>query len=184
MKNIILFTTFVCSILILNGCETTTSRPYSESTDNVLKFQSILREPNIKVHLAAFTENPEIGSLTCRLMGPVDVSPGKSKADYIKEALQKELFLAQAYAVDAEIEIKGRLDSVNFSSVSPAYWDISFTVSSNMSEGYSITIRYPFKTSYSAYSACKNVANAFGPTVQQLIEHIVNHPGFGSLVGL
>ncbi|NKB37709.1 MAG: hypothetical protein GKR93_11145 [Gammaproteobacteria bacterium] len=174
----------ICSVLLLSGCETTTSRPYSESTDNVLKFQSILGKADIKVHLGGFSENPEIGELTCRLMGPVDVASGKSKAEYIKEAMQKELFLAQVYAVDSEVEITGLLDSATFSSVSPAFWELGFTISSDKSEGFSITTKYPFKTSYSAYSACQNVADAFGPAVQQLIDNIVSHPEFGRLVGI
>jgi hypothetical protein len=170
-------------VLAISGCETTTSNPYTASTENVLKFQSILKDSDQKVALGSFTENGEIGSLTCRLSGPVDVSPGKTRAAYIKEAMQTELFMAQVYAVDADVEISGHVDSLKFSSISPASWEIGFTVSSNKSPGYSVITNYPFKTSYSAYSACKNVADAFGPAVQQMIRDVVSHPQFAALVG-
>ena len=183
MKKIVAIIGLIVSGLTLSGCETTSSRPYTASTGNVLKLQSVLTESGDKVALGSFSEDEGIGSLTCRLMGPVDVAPGKSKAEYIKEALQTELFMAQVYDVNADIEIDGKLDSLDFSSVSPANWEFGFTVSSNKSDGYSVTTKYPFKTSYSAYSACKNVADAFGPAVQQLIKEIVEHPEFTSLIG-
>lgn len=183
MKKILLIIMIFGANFILTGCETTSSRPYSASTDNVLRFQSILSESGSKVKLNDFSESKDIGSLTCRLSGPVDVSPGKPKSAYIQEALKTELFMAQAYDVNAEVTINGHLESLNFSSVSPAKWDITFTVSSNKSDGYTVTTSYPFKTSFSAYSACKNVADAFGPAIQQLNSDIVNHPGFSELVG-
>jgi hypothetical protein len=183
MKKSIKLTLVSFTALILTGCETTSSIPYSASTENVLKFQSVLQPSDSKVSLGNFSENPDIDSLTCRLNGPVDVAPGKTKATYIKEAMQTELFMAQVYAVDAETVITGNLDSLKFSSVSPASWEITFSVSSNKSDGYSVTTKYPFKTSYSAYSACKNVADAFGPAVQQLIRDISNHQDFGALIG-
>lgn len=183
MKKILLVIIFIGANFVLTGCETTASRPYSALTDNVLKFQSILSNSGQKVKLSPFEESSDIGSLNCRLMGPVDVSPGKSKSTYIQEALKTELFMAQAYDINADVAINGKLDFLKFSSVSPAKWDITFTVSSNKSDGYTITTSYPFKTSFSAYSACKNVADAFGPAVQQLNREIVNHPKFPALVG-
>lgn len=172
-----------CSLLFMTGCETTTTRPYAASTENVLKFQSVLKSSGQKVALGSFSENSEIGTLNCRLNGPVDVSSGKSRAEYIKNAMQTELFMAEVYAVDAGTTITGSLDSLTFSSVSPASWEIEFSVASNKSDGFSLTTKYPFKTSYSAYNACKNVADSFGPAVQQLIRDIINHNEFPALVG-
>ena len=105
------------------------------------------------------------------------------RAEYIKEAMQTELFMAQVYDINASTKISGNLNSLKFSSASPARWEIDFSISSNKSEGYSVKTKFPFKTSYSAYSACKNVADAFGPAVQQLIEDIISHPNFNELVG-
>ena len=175
--------TMIGMVIVLSGCETTASRPYAASTDNVLKLQGLMSQSNTKVQLEDFSESSDIGSLNCRLNGPIDVSPGKTKAAYIQEAFKTELFMAQAYAVDADTKIYGSLDSLEFSSVSPAKWEIGFTLSSDKSEGYSVNTTYPFKTSFSAYSACKNVADAFGPAVQNLIKELINHPDFASLLG-
>ena len=183
MKNIFFLIALSSSIIFLTGCETTSSIPYSASTENVLQFQSALSKSDIKVKLGDFEENTEIGELTCRLLGPIDVSRGKTRAEYIKDAMQSELFLAQAYSVDSEIMIEGRLDSLTFSSVSPASWEFGFTIYSNKSKGYSVKTKYPFNTSYSAYSSCKNVADAFGPAVQDLINTIIIHPDFNQLTG-
>jgi hypothetical protein len=183
MKSIINFFILIISGIVLTGCETTSSVPYTASTENVLQFQSALLSSNLKVKLGDFIESEAIVDLTCRLMGPIDVSRGKTKAEYIKEAMQTELFLAQVYSVDSDIVIVGKLDSLDFSSVSPASWKFEFTVSSNKSAGYSVSTNYPFNTSYSAYSACKNVADAFGPAVQDLINTIVTDPKFATLVG-
>ncbi len=40
---------------------------------------------------------------------------------------------------------------------------------------------YRFDTSWSAYSACKNVADAFGPAVQELLHQVVTNPQFAKL---
>ncbi len=183
MKNIITFFILAISGIVLTGCETTSSIPYTASTENVLQFQSALSSSNLKVKLGSFTESEAVVDLTCRLMGPIDVSRGKTKAEYIKEAMQTELFMAQVYSVDGDIVIEGKLDSLDFSSVSPASWKFEFTVSSNKYSGYSVSTNYTFDTSFSAYSACKNVADAFGPAVQDLINSIVTHPKFATLVG-
>lgn len=167
---------------LITGCETTTSRPYTPSTENILLMQETLANGSEGVRLGDFTQDDNIGSLTCRLNGPVDVSPGKTQAQFVKEALQSELFMAQVYDVSSKREIKGALNDLTFSSVSPANWKINFTVSSDKSEGFTVETTYPFKTSFSAYGACKNVAEAFAPAVQMLISDILKDPRFTELV--
>lgn len=118
----------------------------------------------------------------CRLMGPVKVSPGKTLPQYIKEAFQEELFMAQVYQADSNNIIEAKIEALSFSSVSPASWNITMSVKSNNSNGYSVSVKYPFDTSFTAYSACKNVADAFAPAVQELLKQVVNDPQFISLV--
>ena len=184
MKNFSLLVILGIFASILSGCETTSTRPYEPSTQNVLKFQGALLSSDTKIKLGNFTESKAIGSLVCRLSGPVDVSPGKSRAEYIKEAMQSELFMARAYDVGGDLEISGSLDSLKFSSVAPASWTIEFKIFSNISDGYTVKTNYPFRTSFSAFSACRNVADAWSPAIQQLIQDIVDHPKFNELVGL
>ena len=168
--------------LVLSGCETTNSIPYKASTANVISIQQKLQTQGKKVNIGLFTLAPGVEeNLLCRLNGPVKVVPGKSLSQYIRDAFQEELFIAQVYQANAPTTISGQLEVLNFSSIAPASWNIIMTVKSNTSPGYAVSIKYPFETSWTAYSACKNVANAFGPAVQELLKQVVNHPHFSSL---
>ena len=166
----------------VSGCETTNSIPYKASTANVISIQQSLQAQGKKVSIGSVTLAPGVEeSPLCRLNGPVKVAPGKSLPQYIKDAFQEELFMAQVYQTNAPAAIDGRLEALSFSSVSPASWDITMSVKSNISPGYTVSIKYPFETSWSAYSACKNVADAFGPAVQELLKQVVTHPQIAAL---
>jgi len=179
-RNLTLVVLFLLTLLA--GCETTNSVPYKASTANVISIQQSLQAQGKKVSLGDITLAPGVEeSPMCRLNGPVKVAPGKSLQQYIKDAFQEELFMAQVYQPNAQSVITGRLDALSFSSVSPASWNITMTVKSNASPGYTVDVKYPFDTSYTAYNACKNVADAFGPAVQELLKQIVNNPKFASL---
>ena len=169
--------------VLVSGCETTNSIPYKASVNNVISIQQTLQEKGKKVSLGTISLAPGVEeNPLCRLMGPVVVAPGKTLPTYIKEAFQEELFMAQVYSPNAPTVIDGRLEKLSFSSISPASWEITLSVKSNVSPGYTVSAKYPFDTSYTAMSACKNVADAFGPAVQDLIKQVVTHPQFGSLV--
>ncbi len=170
------------SAIVLSGCETTNSIPYNPSTTNVITIQNTLKKEGKKVNVGGITLAPGIEeSPMCRLNGPVKVAPGKSLPQYITEAFQEELFIAGVYDTNADYTIDGKIEKLEFSSVSPASWDISMSVKSNVSSGYTVFVHYPFDTSWTAYSACKNVANAFGPAVQALLKEVVTNPKFPSL---
>ncbi len=175
-----------CALMLataLSGCETTNSIPYKASVTNVISIQQTLQEKGKKVSIGTISLAPGVEeSPLCRLMGPVVVAPGKTLPTYIKEAFQEELFMAQVYSPNAPTVIDGRLEKLSFSSISPANWEITLSVKSNVSDGYTVSAKYPFDTSYTAMSACKNVADAFGPAVQDLIKQVVTHPQFGALV--
>jgi len=181
LKKIGLISATLASVLMA-GCETTNSIPYDPSTANIITIQNTLKKEGKKVRVGEVTLAPGVDeSPMCRLNGPVKVAPGKTLPKYIEEAFQEELFMAGVYDNNAPTSINGRIDSLKFSSVSPASWDITMTVSSNVSPGYSVSVHYPFNTSWTAYSACKNVANAFGPAVQKLLKEVVSDPQFSSL---
>ena len=80
--------------LVLVGCSTTNSNPYKASTTNVLTVQNALKPTNTKVQLGNFALADGVTQeLTCRLLGPVNVAPGKNLTTFIKESFQEELFL-------------------------------------------------------------------------------------------
>jgi hypothetical protein len=169
--------------LVLAGCSTTNSIPYKASTANVIALQTALKQSNAKVSLGSFSMAKGVEEeLLCRLMGPVKVAPGKTLSAYVKEAFQEELFMAQAYDPAAPISIEGTIERLSFSSVTPANWDIAMRVSSNRSPGFSVSVKYNYNTSWDAWSACRNVADAFAPAVQELLRQVVNHPQFAQLV--
>jgi len=172
----------LASTAALVACSTTNAVPYKASTSNVMTIKNVLATDGIKVRISSITAAPGVNEHpTCRMMGKVNVAPGKSPAQYIKEAFEEELFLAQAYSPEDGVSIKGEIQFLDFSSVSPADWQIKMNVSSENSPGYSVEVKYQYQTSWDAISACKNVANAFGPAVQELIKNIVRHPQFKEL---
>jgi len=174
---------YVSLLVALIGCETTNSVPYKASIDNVVSIQEVLSVSGKKVKLGEFTISSEADKdLMCRLMGPVRATPGKTIQEYIRDAFQEELFLAQAYATDASTTITGHLDKLKFSSISPAYWNITMTVSNQNGMSFQVSTKFAFSTSYSAYSACQNVSDAFAPTVQRLISEIITNPEFKRLI--
>ena len=94
----------------------------------------------------------------------------------------EELFLARVYDPSSPLIIDAVIEEAKFSSVTPAAWDISMSVNSSSYQGYSVSVFYQFKTSWDAFSACQNVADAFGPAVQALLGKLVTHPEFPLLV--
>lgn len=168
--------------LVMVGCSTTNSIPYKASTTNVITIQNTLKASNSKVTLGTFSMASGVTEeLMCRLLGPVKVSPGKTLTTFIKEAFQEELFLAQAYDTNAPVKIEGQIEKLSFSSVSPANWEISMRVTSNKSPGYTVAVKYNYNTSFDAFSACRNVADAFAPAVQELLRQVVSNPQFTQL---
>lgn len=183
MKRTVKIGAITIAALVMVGCSTTNSIPYKASTNNVITIQNTLKASNTKVTLGTFSMASGVTEeLLCRLMGPVKVSPGKTMSTFIKEAFQEELFLAQAYDTNAPVKIDGKIEKMSFSSVSPANWEISMRVSSNKSPGYAVAVKYNYDTSFDAMSACRNVADAFSPAVQELLRQVVSNPQFNQLV--
>lgn len=175
----------LCAVLAVAACETTTAIPYQASTQNVISAQRTLKPAGTKVTLGAFTASgKEADKPTCRAMGQLDVAPGKSIEAFVRDALQSELFMAQAYDESAGASISGNIDRVDVNSVGTGSWTIAMTVkSTTFPDGYSVSTTYPFASSFSAVSACKNAVAAFNPAVQDLLGKVVSHPSFGKLAG-
>jgi hypothetical protein len=172
------------ALLLLAGCDTTSAiAPYSASTTNVLAFQTALKPQGGNVKVGDFTA-AEYTKPSCRLAGSLDVTAGKSYEQYIKDAMQTELFTAQVYDVNSPVTISGRLDTVKVNTFGTGSWTLGLQVTSNRDPvGYHVTVVHSFATSYSAMSACRNATSAFTPAVQDLIGQVVTNPGFGKLAG-
>lgn len=182
MKKLILVTAMSSAALLLSACETTNSAvPYEASTDNVIAIQQGLKAKKVSVASVALGHDVS-EHLMCRLNGDVTVGSGKTLSQFVKEALQKELFTAQTYDPHGPA-VRARIDQMSFSSVAPANWQITMHVESDQSSGYTVQEKYEFATSWTAAGACKNVADAFSPAVQDLINKVVTDPKFPELAG-
>lgn len=172
--------------LSLAACETTSSRPYTPSTANILAFQSALKSSDAKVQVAPFTMAAGVSEdMTCRALGSLEVAPGKTAREFVEGALRDELFAAGVYDASEGTAIKGEIIELDFNSMGTGSWNIGLKLSSNsLPEGYEVSTQYKFKTSYSAVKACQNVIDAFTPAVQELISQAVEDSKFKALAGV
>jgi hypothetical protein len=96
------------ALMALGACDTTSAvAGYVPSTSNVLAFQSALKPTGKNLKVGDFSAGPGVSAPTCRMAGSLDVSPGKPLEQYVKDALQSELFTAQVYDVSAPVAIMG-----------------------------------------------------------------------------
>jgi hypothetical protein len=169
--------TFVIAALALSGCAYNTI-PYNASAINVEQ----IKKANIKpVAVASFTAaTPGKDSITCRAAGPVTVKP--SFEGYIEKAFIDELKIAAAYDANAVTKLSGNIDNVDFSSgMTDGNWSITLTLSNGKSQSLTTKTVYPFSGSFVADKACQEVAQAFNPAVQKLIQEAISNPKFSSL---
>ncbi len=181
MKKLIF--TVAAASLVLAGCETTSSRPYKASTENIIALQKSLANSGNKVQVGAFSVASGVDTeLTCRAMGAIDVSPGKDAVAFIQDAFREELFEAGAYDAENGRVIKGQITEFNADSWGKGKWEVGLMLSSDsLPNGLNVNTVYEFKSSFSAIKACQNVVDAFTPTVQQLIKQAVEHSDFAKL---
>lgn len=175
MKAVNLFV--IASALIISGCAYNTA-PYGASVANVTKIKAAKIN---SVAVAPFSStNPGNSTITCRAAGPVTVKP--SFEAYIQSAFIDELKLSSAYDPDSKFVISGKLESIDFSSgITDGNWTIALTVSNNKAQSFTTKSTYPFSGSFVADKACQEVAQAFSPAVQKLIEDVVSNPQFATL---
>jgi hypothetical protein len=159
---------------LISGCAYNASQ-YGASVRNV----ESIKANNIKpIAVAQFqSAKPGLASITCRAAGPVTVTP--SFESYIEKAFIDELKLAGAYNPASNLTLSGRLEDVDFSSgMSDGNWAFTLTVSNSRNESFTTKSRFGFSGSFVADKACQEVAQAFGPAVQKLIEDVVQNPKF------
>lgn len=167
--------------LLSAGCSTTSGgAQYKAATENIIAMQEQLGDAKVK--LLDFTAAHGVNdSHMCRALGTVSIGGGKTPSQFIHDALQEELFMARAYANSAPIAISGRVDAMAFSSVAPANWDLTLTLSSSNGASFQVQSLYEFSTSWNATGACKNVSDAFAPAVQALLKKAVSDARFKAL---
>lgn len=171
-----------CAVLAslgLSACGYNIS-PYGVSVKNVTAIKAINAPP---VAVAPFeSSNPGLSSISCRAAGPVRTSDKTSFEAYIQKAFVDELQLAGHYDAQSPIVIHGVLREVDFNSnIGAGKWIFSLAVSSNKSPGFTVETKHGFSTNWVADKACQQVAQEFGPAVQQLISEVISNPSFPAL---
>ncbi len=164
----------IVSASVLSGCAFKTS-PYGASVKNV----EAIRSANVKpISVGKFqSAKPGLTSITCRAAGPVTVVP--SFETYIEQAFIDELKLAGAYNATSPLVLTGKLEDIDFSSgISDGKWLFALTVSNPRNESFTTKSTFGFSGSFVADRACQEVAQAFAPAVQKLIEDVVRDPKF------
>lgn len=159
---------------VLSGCAFKTT-PYGASVSNV----ESLRATGIKpVSVGKFqSAKPGLASITCRAVGPVTVEPNFES--YIEQAFVTELKLAGAYNATSPLVLTGRLEEIDFSSGMPyGNWRFVLTVSNARGQRFTTTSKFGFSGSFFGDRACGEVAQAFQPAVQKLIQDVVRDPTF------
>ena len=161
----------------LSGCGYNIN-PYGASVQNV---EAIKTQGISHVSVAPFTAQ-EAGqkSIMCRAAGPVS-SPGDMTFEQVVErALIDELKLAGVYDQKSSIVIQGHLEEMGFNSnIGAGKWVMKVKVSSASNPGgFTVQSTHEFSTNWVADKACQQVAQAFGPALQELIFKIVSHPQF------
>ncbi|SIT34857.1 conserved exported hypothetical protein [Paraburkholderia ribeironis] len=172
----------VFSVAVLAGCTSTYAvHRYSISADNVVALKSIGHEISVGAFTQAQVPNQSPGEIMCRAVAPIKTPDGEPFAAFIRNALISELKLAGVYADTAPISLSGHLDSIDFSTVKGA-WDIQLTITSSNGKSMTQAVHYSFTSSYYGETACNQAAQAFMPSVQDLLAKVVRSPDFPSLL--
>lgn len=167
----------------LTGCMTLPAPVYGPSVTNVQKIKTETKGKKISINLNDFYAAPSIpNELACRGVGPVVPSPGKTYAQYIRDAIFEEFVLAGIYDQESNIVIDGNLDRISFSSWEDPSWQIELTFSSSTGKILTISEKFPFEAGFMGDMACRNVSYALAPAVQSLINKFVAHPEFIKMV--
>lgn len=105
---------------------------------------------------------------------------------YLKKALEDELKVAGAHAASSpKIVLSGIVNKLEFSSsrgLTGGSWDVDVTLNSSNGKTMMAAEHYEFESGFVADTACKQTAEAYMPTVQNLIGKIVRSPEFKGLL--
>lgn len=78
--------------------------------------------------------------------------------------------------------VTGTVEVVDLDTLGTGTWKLAIKLRSpKRPAGYQVTTAYSFSSSFSAVSACRNAAAAFGPAVQDLLGKAVDSPEFATL---
>ena len=173
----------LASVLIcisLAGCDTYTGAPYSVSipANTLLKSYG---PANVAVQPFTSQIKPD---MLCRLVGPIHLPGDISPEAYITKAFSDQFELAGLTSgKNAPVTISGEITRFDFSSmIGDGNWNFGVTLKSSNGHSLSVSEDYHFAASFAGEAACHNVADAYAPAVQALVQKAVKEPGFPALL--
>lgn len=168
--------------VLLTACSTYTAPRYAINADTNVALKA-LGATNVAV--GSFS-GPASFDSSCRAAGPLAPPDGMTHTDYLRKALEDELKVAGAYAASSpRVTLSGNVNILEFSSsrgLTGGSWDIDLTLKSSNGKSMRAFERYEFESGFAAITACKQTAEAYMPTVQNLIAKIVRSPEFKDLI--
>jgi hypothetical protein len=167
---------------LLSACSTYTTPRYAISADTNVALKALNATG---VAVGSFS-GPAAFDSSCRAAGPLAPPDGISHTAYFKKALEDELKVAGAYTASSpRIVLTGTVSRLEFSSsrgLTGGSWDLDVTLNSSNGRSMVASEHYQFESGFVADTACKQTAEAYMPTVQNLISKIVRSPEFKSLL--
>jgi hypothetical protein len=168
--------------IVIAGCSTFTTPRYSINADTNVALKAL----NVSNTGVGSFSGPANFDTSCRAAGPLAPPDGMSHTEYLKKAFEDELKVAGAFgANNPRVVLSGVVNKLEFSStrgLTGGSWDIDVTLSSSNGSKMSASEHYEFQSGFVADTACKQTAEAYMPTVQNLIKKIVHSPDFKNLV--
>ena len=169
-------------LVAASACSTFTTPRYSINADTNVQLKSLGAS---QIGVGTFT-GPAVFDNACRAAGPLAPPDNMTHTEYLRKALEDELKVAGAHGpANPRVVLSGVVNKLEFSSargLTGGSWDIAVTLSSSNGAKMSATEHYEFESGFVADTACKQTAEAYMPTVQNLIKKIVHSSEFKALV--
>jgi len=170
----------ILSVFVLTGCGIKTS-DYAVSAQNVQKLRSY---NDVKLGINSFTATTKDEStVLCRAAETIETPKDESFEKYIENALKDELIMAGIYDENSSLKLSGHLKKIYASSmIGDAYWSFDMKVISTNGNSIDLESKNEYGSAFLAFTACNNMGSSFAPSVKKLINDILNHPKFNTLI--
>lgn len=164
----------------LQACATPVTPRYAANTDNVLAFRNL---GATGIYVGEITE-PAKDDIKCRGIGRMRLQDGSTHAQFVRHALTDELKLAGSYSgPPGRVALTGALEEIDSKSgIGDGRWSMTLVLRSTNGQSMRVSNVYNFRAGFAATAACNNVAAAFVPAVQDLINKAVIDKRFVDLV--
>lgn len=175
MLNVRLFLLLVT--VFLSGCMSSYTKPYVPLLAN--QFELKKSKHATPIRLGKINDVERERTVYCRY-GLMEKLPGNiSFANYIGNALKKELQLSKLYSKDAKTQLNMRITNIQLNvGITTGSWIISARFYDHKQQGYDIISKYLFQSDFLGDKACNEATAAFSPAVQVFVNKLFQDSNF------